>query len=249
MFPIKAIDVMSGEGGESKPAELSDGGEAGGAEAVTAYESEVAEGGEGAGKKGEVGVGDGHALEADALEPGVGGGHGGHPGGEAGAPADGDEIKVREAGAALEDQRPGAAEPAEGAGRGHRVAVADEKLKPGPRLGAVPGPAHQRRRVPVPAARQELQHVLQDVLKHLAGEGRRLIDPPSDAPVLQGGRGRRPAPSSAAAAAPLTGRPPPRLFVLLLSITVLRHPRRRRKTKSCRIRTEGRQTMNDEDEI
>lgn len=127
----------------SVPALGSDVGEAGSAEAVAADEDEFAEAGEGVGEEGEVGVGDGHAFEMELLEPGVGLGQGGGPRREVGPPIGGHQIEVREARLALDGDGLDARETRGGAGRGERVAVPDEKLGSGERLGAVPGAAHQ----------------------------------------------------------------------------------------------------------
>ena len=79
----------------------------------------------------------------ELLEPGVGLGEGGGPGGEVGPPVGGHKIEVGEAGLALDGDGPGAREAGGGASGGERVAVADEELGSGEGLGAVPGAAHQ----------------------------------------------------------------------------------------------------------
>lgn len=189
------------------PAALGDEGEAGRAEAVAAHERELPEERERLGDEVEVVVGDGHPLEADALEARVGGAERGHPGGDVGAPSVGHEAEVREARLALEHDGAQAAEALDGAARRDGVAVADEEVAPRLRLGAVPGAADERGGVAVPRGGEELEHALEHVLQHLV---------------------RRRPPPGPSVASPQIRLPPVAAAPSSSARIVLRHLRRRR---------------------
>jgi hypothetical protein len=96
------------------PALAGDDGEAAGAEAVTTNKDELLEGREGLGEEGQIVVGDRHALQVHLLEPGVGGGHGVHPGREVGPPVQRHQVEVGEPGPALDGHSLDPREPGRG---------------------------------------------------------------------------------------------------------------------------------------
>lgn len=108
------------------PALAGDDGEATGTEAIAADEDELFEGGERLGEDGQIIVRHGHALQVDLLQPGVGGGHGSHPGGKVGPPVGRHQVEVREPRPALDGHGPDPSEPDRGAPRRDGVTVSDE---------------------------------------------------------------------------------------------------------------------------
>lgn len=169
------------------PAVLRDIRKATSAEAIAAEECELAEGRQIAGDDKEILINHRHSLKMKLFNRGVGGAEGLGPRGEPPAPTLRQKAKISKSRLPLERHRPDSREPGDGASWVNSIAVSDEELPAGPRLGVVPGPTDKRSGVAIMAGGEELEHVLKDVLKDLVRERGREIGGKSNTSLIADG--------------------------------------------------------------